>query len=410
VALARHALTEEEQAWLERITSAVRDGVPSSSRGDGETQDAQRFIKKPRTVSPFDIALRAVAKDSSTHALSPHLSYFVASEVNSNLRCLPRLVSAMRLLHAMLQSLTVDLEPYLAQIMPAVLTCIVGKQLCALPHEDHWALRRTAAGLVCIVVSRFGERYPTLQERLTKTLLAVLRDPTKPLTSHYGAIVCLQMLGPMAVHTLLMPSMATYVHSLEEQLHSALVSSEPPAAAADRGNAQARSERKRKQQEKLEAILRLHGLALHVCCTYFFVHGAMFNTGAPLPPLSSKPPAVSSSSLAPGGVPLARGGGKKAAAARAVGAASGATGAKDPPSATEQLSAPAATSAGLQLRPATSYQTLEDCFGPEPLMSFTRATLWKPTEVVERPVNSTLPQALSQRHLSRAYSLLDAFI
>ena len=39
--LARHALTQEEQAWLERVTSAVRKGVPSMSDGGVDPADAQ---------------------------------------------------------------------------------------------------------------------------------------------------------------------------------------------------------------------------------------------------------------------------------------------------------------------------------------------------------------------------------
>ena len=39
--LARHALTQEEQAWLERVTNAVRKGVPSMTDGGVEPADAQ---------------------------------------------------------------------------------------------------------------------------------------------------------------------------------------------------------------------------------------------------------------------------------------------------------------------------------------------------------------------------------
>ena len=47
--------------------------------------------------------------------------------------------------------------------MPAVLTCIVGKRLCADPTEDHWSLRHQASTLVCTIITRYAERYPTLQ-------------------------------------------------------------------------------------------------------------------------------------------------------------------------------------------------------------------------------------------------------
>ena len=54
------------------------------------------------------------------------------------------LCGLMRLLQAMLTSLSVDLEPSLHQLMPAVLTCVVGKRLCSSPLEDHWRLRHQA--------------------------------------------------------------------------------------------------------------------------------------------------------------------------------------------------------------------------------------------------------------------------
>ena len=90
-------------------------------------------------------SLRSVANDPSTQPLSSHLASLVASEVNASLRNLPRLMAAMRLLAAMLRSMSLVLEPYLHVVMPAVLTCLVGKRLCATPLENHWALRHYAA-------------------------------------------------------------------------------------------------------------------------------------------------------------------------------------------------------------------------------------------------------------------------
>ena len=52
-----------------------------------------------------------------------------------------------------------------------VLTCLVGKRLCAGPHEDHWQLRQRAAGLLSSILKRFRDKYTDLQPRVTKTLL-----------------------------------------------------------------------------------------------------------------------------------------------------------------------------------------------------------------------------------------------
>lgn len=42
-----------------------------------------------------------------------------------------------------------DRRAQLHQLMPAVITCLVGKPLCADPAtEDHWSLRELAAGII----------------------------------------------------------------------------------------------------------------------------------------------------------------------------------------------------------------------------------------------------------------------
>ena len=129
--MARHALTAEEQSWLDRVTSAVRKGVPSTVDGDVDVQDAQVmradaswgsgrgsgasggcrwevggaqrwYLSHVRSYywQVLSAALRSVATDSSTHPLSPYLTQFIATEVNANLLNLPRLQGAMRLTQA----------------------------------------------------------------------------------------------------------------------------------------------------------------------------------------------------------------------------------------------------------------------------------------------------------------------
>ena len=110
--------------------------------------------------------LRTVATDPSTLPLSAHLSALFATEVNASLRSLTRLSACLRLLSAMLRSLSLVLEPYLHQIMPALLTCLVGKRLCASALEDHWSLRHHAASLVGILLQRYREKYVDLQPRV----------------------------------------------------------------------------------------------------------------------------------------------------------------------------------------------------------------------------------------------------
>ena len=258
--LARHVLSEEEQKWLDKITAAVRNYAISD---DG--------VVDPKAEEALAATLRGVAHDASTQHLSAHLCALVATEVNASLRSLPRLTATLRLLSAMLRSLTLVLEPYLHQLMPAVLTCLLGKRLCASPLEDHWALRRHAAALVGAILARFRDKYADLQPRVCKTLLDALSDPKRPLSTHYGALVGLHELGPLVVHTLLMPSLPKYLAELEAALSAAPAAAGGAAEAATAkagGGVKAPPPPRRSGRRGSWRRLAARA-AMHVCGIYF---------------------------------------------------------------------------------------------------------------------------------------------
>lgn len=95
--------------------------------------------------------------------------------------------------------------------MPPILTCLVNRKICEDPLEqDHWATRRRAAALIADICRQHGDAYHTLRPRITKTLLCAFMEPTEPLTTHYGAIVCLDCLGPIVTRTLVAPNVKAY--------------------------------------------------------------------------------------------------------------------------------------------------------------------------------------------------------
>jgi len=103
--------------------------------------------------------------------------------------------------------------------MPSILTCLVARQLCGnTKKEDHWSLRDFASQLVGLISTRFGEAYPNLQSRIAKTLLRAFLDPNKPLTTHYGAILGLGVLGREVVRSLLIPNVKAYGQLLQPTL------------------------------------------------------------------------------------------------------------------------------------------------------------------------------------------------
>jgi transcription initiation factor TFIID subunit 6 len=99
-----------------------------------------------------------------------------------------------------------------------VLTCIIAKRLGSSPIDNHWALRDSASVLAAYICRTYGTSYPTLQPRVTKTLLRAFLDPLKSYAANYGAIVGLSALGHEVVRVLLLPNISAFGEMLQEDI------------------------------------------------------------------------------------------------------------------------------------------------------------------------------------------------
>jgi transcription initiation factor TFIID subunit 6 len=68
-------------------------------------------------------------------------------------------------------------------------------------------------------LDRFGSNYSTLQPRITKTLVRTWLDPSKCLSTHYGAIIGLSKLGPTVIKILILPYLKNYLSILLPNLN-----------------------------------------------------------------------------------------------------------------------------------------------------------------------------------------------
>jgi transcription initiation factor TFIID subunit 6 len=191
----RHVLSRELQLYYDMIISDLNGG----------------------DLHKVEAALLSVEQDAGIQNLLPYFIQFVADGVPRNLRSLDRLLILMRLLRSLLINKALFVEPYLHQLMPPILTCLLGKRLCEDPErEPHWSLRRDAAELVAYVCGTFGQAYQTIIPRVTKTMAKTLADGEKPLTSHYGAVVGLTALGPLTVESVILPILHDYLGALTQ--------------------------------------------------------------------------------------------------------------------------------------------------------------------------------------------------
>jgi transcription initiation factor TFIID subunit 6 len=195
--LVKHVLPKEQQIYFAQITSLL-------TRNDKETDDI----------------ILTIRQGLGLQLLVPYFIQFSSEMVARNIRNLAILRRMMKLLKALLENKNVFIEPYLHQMMPVILTCLVGKRLSASPTEDHWSLRDFAAKLIEQICMNYKNSYTTIQPRVTKTLLRALLDPSKPLVTHYGAIQGLSALGYQVVKHMLIPQVKNYGEILEPFLKS----------------------------------------------------------------------------------------------------------------------------------------------------------------------------------------------
>ncbi|KAF9188837.1 hypothetical protein BGZ51_000295 [Haplosporangium sp. Z 767] len=194
--LVKHVLSKELQMYYERITSAVL---------------SQDEVLRATGIS-------SLQNDPGLHQLLPYFVQLVAEKVTQNTRNLPVLEAMMSMVRALLDNDNLFVEPYLHQLMPTILTCVVGKRLGETPQEDHWSLRSTAIDILLLICHKYGASYHTLQPRVTRTLLRAFLDPEKPLTTHYGAILGLTRMGDEVFKTLVVPNLKTYMSVIEPDL------------------------------------------------------------------------------------------------------------------------------------------------------------------------------------------------
>lgn len=214
-----------------------------------------------------EIAIASVRTEPGIHPLLPYFTQYIAETVMNELGSLARLQCMIQLTSAIVMNENVYIEPYLHQVMPAVITCVVAQRLGApdaaagvgvggrvgdpkaianrmlsppsasssasIENLSHWTLRQDAAKLTGRICTLFGRSYATLEERVARTFFRAFLDPNKSFCTHYGAIMGLIALGPNVVQRLVLPNAAAYMDFFRQKVDAASKQQESGASPAD---------------------------------------------------------------------------------------------------------------------------------------------------------------------------------
>jgi len=183
-----HSLSLEQQLYYKEMTESCIGG------SDSKRQEA----------------LVNLSTDTGLYQLLPYFSNFIAEGIRVNIsqRKLNMLKFLMKMAKALADNSNIYLEKCLHELVPAILSCLLGKQLCMRPEaEDHWSVRDFAAKIVAVFCKKFSNPSNSLQTRVIRIYSKALLDTTKGLSVHYGAVMGLVELGQDAVTSVVIPKL-----------------------------------------------------------------------------------------------------------------------------------------------------------------------------------------------------------
>ncbi|KIK41934.1 hypothetical protein CY34DRAFT_805508 [Suillus luteus UH-Slu-Lm8-n1] len=181
--LVKQVLSRELQLYYTRLTASLLPPTADSTK---------------RTA-----ALASLRNDAGLQALLPYLIRWVGEGVVTALkegaqteadgRSLEVLLDVVS---AILENNTLFIEPYLHQLLPAILSTLLHS---ALPPSHATHLRTSAAQTLSRLLTQHSTTYPSLSPRIMKTLLVALISSDKSKGTREGAIRGLVGIGKEAV-------------------------------------------------------------------------------------------------------------------------------------------------------------------------------------------------------------------
>ena len=220
----KHVVSKELHLYYNKVVTALETAAPP-----------------PASASTELLAVLASLRiDAGLQPLAPYFAHYLAEKVGVYLPSAPRLSLLLRAAVSLGSNPSLDLGPYLHEIMPAVLTCLLahsvgestseevdGKQKKKKEKNDasgditsfdsdafHWTVREEAARAAAALCTT----YPDAAPRVQRQLLSSLTSPTSSLPCRYGAVLGLEAQGSRVVRSLLLPNLIPAVVALKEDL------------------------------------------------------------------------------------------------------------------------------------------------------------------------------------------------
>jgi len=275
-------LSQEMQNFYHRCTTIISTGAPSAPggpvppvgevvsaagvNGNGVGGDGLNIANSPHIHTQSIYALCHVFQTcTGLQELLPYLAQFFCSQISANIDSnVSVLWNTARVIAALVQNPNVRLEFHIQQLLPALLSTIVGAKVgTSSADEQQWGLRRFSAGVVNLVCSKYTVFIPDLTARICKTYVDCFQSH-RELTTVFGGVVGLSALGYTFIRSALLPKLSD-IRAILETSRGKLASCHGSARGDGAGSVKAHKVLRIKVQQCDSALIAGLGIYLTEC-------------------------------------------------------------------------------------------------------------------------------------------------
>lgn len=155
------------------------------------------------------IAIECLKTESGIQQLIPYLIQNIKEKIIKHMAT-DLLSNFILFYYSLLQNEHIFIDPYLHQILPSLLTTVLGKRVKT-PE-----IRKLGSETVKFVFDKFSKTYDTLGPRIVKSLTKAWLDPLKTQDTHYAALYTLSILSPNVVESVILKEKENYLESVKD--------------------------------------------------------------------------------------------------------------------------------------------------------------------------------------------------
>ena len=183
-------MSEKQQISLDHISAAQDEMIIKKQIKHRLTKELNVYFEKILQVMDTDpaISMDCLENETGIQQLVPYFIHQFNSDLKNNVKKNGKVKIICSMYYAMLKNKFLFLDPYLHEILPSLLTCIIGKSFT----ND---VRELASDVIKHIFYVYSGKYVTLAPRIVNTLKNNWLDESKTVESRTYGFKCLCMLS-----------------------------------------------------------------------------------------------------------------------------------------------------------------------------------------------------------------------